>query len=86
MDSVIDQLSWEQFRIHSEKAKRPLNKVSEFNRLIAHSKNFFLISGYGAFTDGYILVVITPSFLFSSFKIFPSGDTIKECPKVLLPL
>ena len=57
MDSVIDQLSWEQFRIHSEKAKRPLNKVSEFNRLIAHSKNFFLISGYGAFTDGYILVI-----------------------------
>ena len=57
MDSVIDQLSWEQFRIHSKKAKRPLNKVSEFNRLIAHSKNFFLISGYGAFTDGYILVI-----------------------------
>lgn len=57
MNSVIDQLSWEQFKIHSEKAKKPLSKISEFNRLIAHSKNFFLISGYGAFTDGYILVI-----------------------------
>tara|TARA_B100000700_G_scaffold325757_1_gene435359 strand:+ start:1287 stop:2195 length:909 start_codon:yes stop_codon:yes gene_type:complete len=57
MNSVIDQLSWEQFKIHSEKAKKPLIKISEFNRLIAHSKNFFLISGYGAFTDGYILVI-----------------------------
>ena len=57
MNSLKDQLSWEQFKIHSEKAKKPLKKVSEFNRLIAHTKNFFLISGYGAFTDGYILVI-----------------------------
>lgn len=57
MNSVKDQLSWEQFNIHSQKAKKPIKKVSEFNRLIAHSKNFFLISGYGAFTDGYILII-----------------------------
>ena len=36
--------------------KKPIKKISEFNRLIAHSKNF-LISGYGAFTDGYILII-----------------------------
>jgi len=57
MNSVKDQLSWEQFKIHSIKAKKPIKKISEFNRLIAHSKNFFLISGYGAFTDGYILII-----------------------------
>ena len=57
MNLIKDQLSWEQFKIHSKKTKKPLTKVSEFNRLIAHSKNFFLISGYGAFTDGYILII-----------------------------
>ena len=57
MNSVKDQLSWEQFKIHSINAKKPIKKISEFNRLIAHSKNFFLISGYGAFTDGYILII-----------------------------
>ena len=30
--------------------------------------------------------VITPSRLPNSFRILPSGDTIKECPKVFLPL
>ncbi len=57
MNSVKDQLSWEQFKTHSIKAKKPIKKISEFNRLIAHSKNFFLISGYGAFTDDYILII-----------------------------
>ena len=57
MNSVKDQLSWEQFKIHSINAKKPIKKISEFNRLIAHSKNFFLISGYGAFTNGYILII-----------------------------
>ena len=57
MNDIIDQLSWEQFKIHSEKEKRPIKKITEFNRLIAHTKNFFLISGYGAFTEGYILII-----------------------------
>ena len=57
MSVLNDQLSWEQFQIQSSKAKKPIKKISEFNRLIAHSENFFLISGYGAFTDGYILII-----------------------------
>ena len=57
MSALNDQLSWEQFQIQSSKAKKPIKKISEFNRLIAHSENFFLISGYGAFTDGYILII-----------------------------
>lgn len=57
MNTLNDQLSWEQFQVQSLKAKKPIKKISEFNRLIAHSKNFFLISGYGAFSDGYILII-----------------------------
>ena len=70
MSSIIDQLSWEQFKINSEKEKRPIKKISEFNRLIAHSKNFFVISGYGAFTDGYFLII--------SKDFIPSYGLVKE--------
>ena len=41
MNALNDQLSWEQFQIQSSKAKKPIKKISEFNRLIAHSENFF---------------------------------------------
>ncbi len=57
MDNIKDQLSWSEFELQSKKARRPIKKVSEFNRLIAHSNNFFLISGYGAFTEGYMLII-----------------------------
>ena len=57
MNNIRDQLSWTEFELHSKKASRPIKKISEFNRLIAHSENFFLISGYGAFTDGYVLII-----------------------------
>ena len=57
MDNIKDQLSWLEFELQSKKASRPIKKISEFNRLIAHSNNFFLISGYGAFTEGYVLIV-----------------------------
>ena len=70
MSSIQDQLSWEQFKIYSEKEKKPIKKISDFNRLIAHSKNFFLISGYGAFTDGYILII--------SKDFIPSYGLVKE--------
>ena len=34
--------------------KKIIKKVEPFNRLIAHTKNYFLIGGYGAFTEGYV--------------------------------
>ena len=44
-----DQLSWDEF--YKKALKENLfQKVKEFNRLVAHSKNFFIIAGYGAFT------------------------------------
>ena len=67
MNSVKDQLSWEQLKIHSINAKKPIKKISEFNRLIAHSKNF-LISGYGAFTNGYILIISKTLFLHMAWQ------------------
>ena len=51
-----------------KKAKTELyyqKKIKPFNRLVAHTKNFFIISGYGAFTPGYLLIVskdFLPSF------------------------
>lgn len=58
---LIDQLSWEKFYENSKNLSK-INKVKDFNRLIAHSKNFFLISGYGAFTSGYV-ILITKNFI-----------------------
>lgn len=60
-----DQLSWDEFYKESKNRTSVPNKISEFNRLVAHTKNFFVISGYGAFTPGYLLVVskeFLPSF------------------------
>ncbi len=60
-----DQLSWDEFHKDSVNRKSIPKKVKEFNRLVAHSKNFFIISGYGAFTPGYLLIIskdFLPSF------------------------
>jgi len=64
-EDVKDQLSWEEFYKNSKQRLVVPKKISEFNRLIAHSENFFIISGYGAFTDGYLLIIskeLVPSF------------------------
>ena len=70
MDNLKDQLSWEEFRSQSQSSSTPIKKITEFNRLIAHSKNFFVISGYGAFTEGYVLII--------SKEFIPSYGLIKE--------
>ena len=60
-----DQLSWEEFYKESQNRSSLPKKVNEFNRLVAHTKNFFIISGYGAFTPGYLLIIskdFLPSF------------------------
>ncbi len=57
MKQPIDQLSWLEFLKNSKGRKEYPKKVDKYNRLIAHSKNFFVISGYGAFTDGYMLII-----------------------------
>ena len=60
-----DQLSWEEFYKSSNKRSVLPKKIDDFNRLVAHTKNFFVISGYGAFTPGYLLIIskdFLPSF------------------------
>ena len=60
-----DQLSWEDFYNESKDRVSLPKKINEFNRLVAHTNNFFIISGYGAFTPGYLLIIskdFMPSF------------------------
>ncbi len=57
-----DQLSWKEFYNECKDRTSLPDKINEFNRLVAHTKNFFIISGYGAFTPGYLLIV-TKDFL-----------------------
>ena len=60
-----DQLSWTKFYEESKSRSAIPEKINEFNRLVAHSKNFFVISGYGAFTPCYVLIIsknFIPSF------------------------
>jgi len=62
---IKDQLSWEEFYNESKERTLLPNKITDFNRLVAHTKNFFIISGYGAFTQGYLLIIskdFLPSF------------------------
>ena len=59
-----DQLSWNEFLKYSRK-DQIISEVKPFNRLVAHSKNLFIVAGYGAFTEGYILIItkdFIPSF------------------------
>ena len=65
-----DQLSWEEFYKESQSRSSLPKKISEFNRLVAHTKNFFVISGYGAFTPGYLLII--------SKDFLPSFGLIKD--------
>ncbi len=61
-----DQLSWDLFNKYSDLLLKNLPSKSEpFNRLIAHTNNFFVIAGYGAFNPGYVMLVskkLIPSF------------------------
>ena len=65
-----DQLSWEKFYEESQSRISLPKKIKDFNRLVAHTKNFFVISGYGAFTTGYLLII--------SKDFIPSYGLIKK--------
>ena len=56
-ENFIDQLSLQDFLNESSKESK-ITKAKPFNRLIAHSKNFFIVSGYGSITPGYQLSLI----------------------------
>ena len=55
---VKDVLSWEKF--YEESVNRetwPPKRVELFNRLVAHTNNFFLIAALGAFSPGYLMLI-----------------------------
>ena len=62
-----DELDWNFFSKESKLDLNNLpNKCSSFNRLIMHTNNFFVIAGYGAFNNGYLILI--PKKLVSSFS------------------
>ena len=65
-----DQLSWDEFYKESKNRSSLPSKIDAFNRLVAHTKNFFVISGYGAFTPGYLLII--------SKEFLPSFGLVEE--------
>jgi len=68
---INDVLSWSKFfNISTKEKSYPPKKVELFNRLIAHTSNFFIISAIGAFTPGYLMLI--------SKKLVPSFSLINE--------
>ena len=87
MKEPIDQLSWSEFLKNSQKRKDIPDTVEKYNRLILHSKNFFVISGYGAFTPGYMLIItkkLIPSYgLIEPSQIIELDFLILQLRKVI---
>jgi len=55
---IEDQLAWSKFYEESLKRKAyPPEKIELFNRLVAHTDNFFVVSAIGAFTPGYLMLI-----------------------------
>tara|TARA_Y100000590_G_scaffold322405_1_gene365091 strand:+ start:4644 stop:5567 length:924 start_codon:yes stop_codon:yes gene_type:complete len=63
---IEDVLSWDKFLKETLKEdSHPPKKIKLFNRLMAHSNNFFIISAIGAFSPGYLMLIskkLVPSF------------------------
>ena len=73
---IDDVLSWEKFYENSkEREFYPPKEIELFNRLVAHSENFFAISAIGSFSQGYLLIITKK--LLSSFALI-DHDKIKE--------
>jgi len=69
--NIHDALSWESF-FNGSKDRNfyPPKKAALFNRLIAHTNNFFVIAALGAFTPGYVMIVTK--------KLIPSLNQISD--------
>ena len=65
-NKVYDALSWDKFlEVTSKEKIFPPKKIDLFNRLLAHTDNFFIIAAIGAFVPGYVMIVsknMIPSF------------------------
>jgi len=82
MKTVDDALSWDKFYSESQKRKQyPPKKIDLFNRLVAYTDNFFLISAIGAFTPGYLMIItkeLLPSFSLVEDKNLDELNLLKK--------
>ncbi len=57
-NNIQDVLSWSNFFNESKKRNfYPPKEVELFNRLIAHTNNFFVVAALGAFNPGYLMII-----------------------------
>jgi diadenosine tetraphosphate (Ap4A) HIT family hydrolase len=67
----MDVLSWNKFLEQSLlETTYPPSEIKLYNRLVAHSDNFFIIAAIGAFIPGYLMLV--------SKKLIPSLALIED--------
>ena len=73
---IVDVLAWNLFKAGADKRKNVMPiKCGLDNRLIASTKNFFVVGGLGAFTPGYYLI-ITKNF-YGSFAQLTDEEIIE---------
>ncbi len=57
-DQIHDALSWDLFLNGSKiRSCYPPKEINLVNRLVCHTKNFFVIAAIGAFVPGYLMIV-----------------------------
>ena len=57
-DQIHDALSWDLFLQGSiNRDSYPPEEINLVNRLVCHTKNFFVISAIGAFVPGYLMII-----------------------------
>ena len=67
----MDVLSWNKFLEQSLLENTyPPSKIKLYNRLVAHTDNFFIIAAIGAFVPGYLMLV--------SKKLIPSLALVED--------
>jgi len=80
---AMDVLSWEKFLNETSKEKSyPPKKIDLYNRLVAHTDNFFVIAAIGAFVPGYLMIItkeLLPSFSLIKDKNLEELNLLIKC-------
>ena len=76
---INDQLSWNKFFDESRKRKiYPPKTLELFNRLVAHTNNFFVIAAIGAFAPGYLMIVTKEFISIGNNCVIGAGEILKS--------
>ena len=72
-DQINDALSWDLFLNGSKiRSSYPPKEIDLVNRLVCHTKNFFVIAAIGAFVPGYLMIVSKK--LISSYALLEESE------------